>query len=148
LADIAIQTARVARRMGHSPRVALISFSNFGQPPMDRSSIVREAVEILDTRNVDFEYEGEMGVDVALNPDVMARYPFCRLSEPANVLIMPGLHSSQTSTKLARELGDCTVIGPILLGLPQSAQIVSMGASVTEMVNLAVIAAHESGRDD
>ncbi|MBI3113017.1 MAG: NADP-dependent malic enzyme, partial [Rhodospirillales bacterium] len=130
LADIAQQTAAVARRMGHEPRVALISFSNFGNPPLARSQLVREAVKLLDQRQADFEYDGEMGIDVALNKELMALYPFCRLTGPANVLIMPGLHSAQTSTKLVHELGGTTVLGPILMGLSKPAQIVPMGSTV------------------
>ncbi|MHA1597718.1 MAG: NADP-dependent malic enzyme [Alphaproteobacteria bacterium] len=144
LADFAHQTAAVARRMGHEPRVALISFSNFGNPMLSRSEIIRDAVRLLDTRQVPFEYDGEMGVDVALNPELLELYPFCRLSEPANVLIMPGLHSSQTATKLLGELGGGTVIGPMLMGLSKPAQIVPMGATVSDMVNMAALAAHDA----
>ncbi|MSO92064.1 MAG: NADP-dependent malic enzyme [Rhodospirillales bacterium] len=144
LADFAIQTAAVARQMGHEPRVALISFSNFGNPSLPRSEVVREAVHILNGRQVDFEFDGEMSVDVALNPELMALYPFCRLSEPSNVLIMPGLHSSQISTKLLHELGGRTVLGPLVMGLSKSVQIVPMSATVSDLVNMAAFAAHES----
>ena len=146
IADIAQQTAAVARRMGHEPRVALISFSNFGNPPLARSQLVREAVKLLDQRQADFEYDGEMGIDVALNKELMALYPFCRLTGPANVLIMPGLHSAQTSTKLVHELGGTTVLGPILMGLSKPAQIVPMGSTVATMINMAALAAHLAGR--
>jgi len=146
LADIAQQTAAVARQFGHEPRVALISFSNFGNPPLTRSQLVRDAVTLLDQRGADFEYDGEMGVDVALNKELMALYPFCRLSGPANVLIMPGLHSAQTSTKLVDELGGTTVLGPILMGLAKPAQIVPMGATVGDMINMAALAAHAARR--
>jgi malate dehydrogenase (oxaloacetate-decarboxylating)(NADP+) len=146
LADFAQQTATVARRMGHEPRVALVSFSNFGNPMLTRSELVRDAVRVLDKRQVNFEYDGEMGVDVALNPELMALYPFCRLSEPANVIIMPGLHSAQTSSKLMHELGDGTVLGPILMGLSKPAQIVPLGATVSDMVNMAALAAHDAVR--
>ncbi|MGH6660512.1 MAG: NADP-dependent malic enzyme [Rhodospirillales bacterium] len=146
LADIAQQTAAVARRMGHEPRMALISFSNFGNPPLARSQLVREAVKLLDQRQADFEYDGEMGIDVALNKELMALYPFCRLTGPANVLIMPGLHSAQTSTKLVHELGGTTVLGPILMGLSKPAQIVPMGSTVATIVNMAALAAHLAGR--
>ncbi|HER25714.1 MAG TPA: NADP-dependent malic enzyme, partial [Rhodospirillales bacterium] len=144
LADFAAQTATVARRMGQEPRVALISFSNFGNPMLARSDLIREAVKILDDRQVPFEYDGEMGVDVALSPELLDLYPFCRLSEPANVLIMPGLHSAQISSNLLRELGGGTVIGPILMGLSKPAQIVPMGATVSEMVSMAAMAAHDA----
>jgi malate dehydrogenase (oxaloacetate-decarboxylating)(NADP+) len=144
LADFAIQTATVARQMGHEPRVALLSFSNFGNPMLNRAEIIREAVRILDERQVSFEYDGEMGVDVALNTELLKNYPFCRLSEPANVLIMPGLHSSQIATNMLRELGGVRVIGPMLMGLSKPAQIVPMGATVSDMVNMAALAAHDS----
>ncbi|MBT6407461.1 MAG: NADP-dependent malic enzyme [Rhodospirillaceae bacterium] len=144
LADFATQTATVARRMGQEPRVAFLSFSNFGNPMLERSEVVRDAVQILDTRRVPFEYDGDMGVDVALNKELLAHYPFCRLSGPANVLIMPGLHSSQISTNLLHELGGGTVIGPMLMGLSKPAQIVPMGATVSDMVNMAALAAHDA----
>ncbi len=144
LADFAAQTATVARRMGQEPRVALISFSNFGNPMLARSDLIRDAVKILDHRQVPFEYDGEMGVDVALNPELLNLYPFCRLSEPANVLIMPGLHSAQISSNLLHELGGGTVIGPILMGMAKPAQIVPMAATVSDMVNMAAMAAHDA----
>jgi malate dehydrogenase (oxaloacetate-decarboxylating)(NADP+) len=148
LADFAQQTAAVARQMGHDPRVALISFSNFGNPALPRSALVSEAVRVLDQRQANFEYDGEMGVDVALNSELMAHYPFCRLTGPANVLIMPGLHSAQTSSKLVHELGGTDVLGPILMGLSKPAQIVPMGSTVADMVNMAVLAANGAGHDD
>jgi len=144
LADFAVQTASVARRLGHEPRVALLSFSNFGNPMLARSDIIRDAVKLLDRRRVSFEYDGEMGVDVALNPELLELYPFCRLSEPANVLIMPGLHSAQIATNLLHELGGGTVIGPMLMGLSKPAQIVPMAATVSDMVNMAALAAHDA----
>ena len=142
LADIAQQAAVVARQLGHEPRVAMISFSNFGNPALPSSETVRNAVGVLDRRQADFEYDGEMGVDVALNPELMALYSFCRLKGPANVLIMPGLHSAQTASKLVHELGGTTVLGPILMGLAKPAMIVPMGATVADMVNMAALAAH------
>jgi malate dehydrogenase (oxaloacetate-decarboxylating)(NADP+) len=144
LADFAVQTAAAARRFGHDPRVALISFSNFGNPDIDRSHIVRDAVAVLDSRKVDFEYDGEMGADVALNAELMRLYPFCRLSGPANVLIMPGLHSAHASTRLMHELGGGTVIGPILIGLSKPVQILPQGATVNDIVNMAAMAAHDA----
>ena len=105
LADIAVEAAGVARRLGYEPRLALLAFSTFGHPPGERSAHVQGAVKILDGRRVDFEYDGEMAADVALNPEAMAAYPFCRLSGPANVLIMPAFHSASISTKLLQELG-------------------------------------------
>lgn len=144
LADIAIQTARAARAMGHEPRVALLSFSNFGNPPMDKARRVREAIEILDSQHVDFEYDGEMGVDVALNPEVMALYPFCRLSGPANVLVMPALHSANISAKLLQELGGARLVGPLLMGLTHPAEILPFGATVSDIVTMAAMAAYQA----
>ena len=144
LADIAIQSAAAARRFGHEPRVALISFSHFGNPDVAHARTVRDAMAILDSRNVDFEYDGEMGIDAALNQEVLALYPFCRLSAPANVLVMPGLHSAHASTKLVSELGGGDVIGPILLGLSKPVQILPQGATVSEMVNMAALGAHDA----
>ncbi|HSR55595.1 MAG TPA: NADP-dependent malic enzyme [Alphaproteobacteria bacterium] len=145
LADIAIQAAAKARQMGHTPRVALLSFSTFGDPLREKGKRIREAVDILDSRNVDFEYDGEMAADVALDAELMREhYPFCRLSGPANVLIMPALDPANISSKLIQALGGGTVIGPLLLGLEKPAQIVPMGASVSEIVIMAALAAHET----
>jgi malate dehydrogenase (oxaloacetate-decarboxylating)(NADP+) len=141
LAHIAIESAAVARRMGHEPRVAFLSYSTFGNPPGNWLDNLREAVHILDEKDVDFEYEGEMAPDVALNPRVMANYPFCRLSGPANVLIMPGLQSANLSAKLLRELGGDSVIGPVLLGLNRPVQVATMASAASELVTLAVLAA-------
>jgi malate dehydrogenase (oxaloacetate-decarboxylating)(NADP+) len=141
IADIAIEAAGVARRLGYEPRLALLAFSNFGHPPGERAARVQEAVRILDKRRVDFEYDGEMAADVALNADLMAAYPFCRLSGPANVLIMPAFHSASISTKMMQELGGATVIGPILVGLDRPVQIVSLSANDSELVNMAALAA-------
>ncbi|MGK2908889.1 MAG: NADP-dependent malic enzyme [Sphingobium sp.] len=141
LADIAIDTAAVARRMGHDPRVAFLSYSTFGNPSGNWLASLREAVAILDARGVDFEYEGEMAPDVALNPAVMKNYPFCRLSGPANVLVMPGLQSANLSAKLLRELGGDSVIGPMLVGLEKPVQVATMASTASELVTLAVLAA-------
>jgi malate dehydrogenase (oxaloacetate-decarboxylating)(NADP+) len=148
LAAIAIQTAAKAREFGHTPRVAFLSFSNFGGPSSgyERTVNIRKAVEILDkNKTVDFEYDGEMSADVALNEQMRALYPFCRLSKPANVLIMPSLHAANVSSKLLQELGGGTFIGPIIVGLSKPVQIVHMEASVSELINMAVIAAAEGG---
>ena len=144
LADIAIDTAEKAKQLGFEPRVAFVSFSNFGNPVRDRVGRVRQAVAEMDRRGVNFEYEGEMAVDVALNPELMANYPFCRLSGPANILIMPALHAANISTKLLRELGGGTIIGPLTMGLENSVQIVPMGSTVSDIVTLAAFAAHDS----
>jgi malate dehydrogenase (oxaloacetate-decarboxylating)(NADP+) len=145
LADIAVEAAGVARRFGYEPRVALLAFSTFGHPPGERAAHVIEAVKILDSRRVDFQYEGEMAADVALNPEVAAAYPFSRLTGPANVLIMPAFHSASISTKLLQELGGATVIGPIMVGLDRPVQIVQLGAKDSQLVNMAALAAFNVG---
>jgi malate dehydrogenase (oxaloacetate-decarboxylating)(NADP+) len=141
LAAIAEGTAQVARRMGHEPRVAFLSYSNFGNPEGRWLDNVRGAIKLLDERDTQFEYEGEMSPDVALNPRQMAKYPFARLSGPANVLIMPGLQSANISAKLLRELGGDSTIGPMLIGMEKPVQIAPMTASASELVTLAVLAA-------
>ena len=146
MADIAMQTAGVARRLGHEPRVAMLSYSNFGNPMWASAERVRDSVALLDSRDTDFEYDGDMSADVALNPELQKLYPFSRLSGPANVLIMPALHSANISSKLLQELGQSQVIGPILVGLSKPVQIANMSAGVSELVNLAVLAAHEASR--
>ena len=145
LADIAEEAAAVASRMGYTPRVALLAYSTFGQPEGERAKKVRRAVEILDERRVAFEYDGEMAADVALNPKLMAAYSFCRLSGPANVLIMPAYHSASIATKMVQELGGSTVIGPLLVGLDKPVQIVSMASKDSEIVNMAALAAFGLG---
>ena len=140
LADIAEGTAAVARRMGHEPRVAFLSYSNFGNPPGAHLENMRDAIKVLDNREVDFEYEGEMAADVALNPTVMKNYPFSRLSGPANVLVMPGLQSANISAKLLREIGGSTTIGPMLVGMDKSVQIATMSSNASELLTLAVLA--------
>jgi malate dehydrogenase (oxaloacetate-decarboxylating)(NADP+) len=139
LAYIAKETAAVARRMGHEPRVAFLSYSTFGNPSGQWLSNIREAVAILDRDGCDFEYEGEMAPDAALNPRVMSLYPFSRLSAPANVLIMPGLQSANLSAKLLRELGSNTTIGPMLIGMEKPVQIVPMTAAAPDVLTLAVL---------
>ena len=141
LAHIAEKTAGVARRMGHVPRVAFLSFSTFGNPAGNWLNNIRDAVAILDARRPDFEYEGDMPPDVALNPALMKNYPFCRLSGPANVLVMPGLQSANLSAKLLRELGGDQVIGPMLLGIERQVQVATMASSAGDLVTLAVLAA-------
>jgi malate dehydrogenase (oxaloacetate-decarboxylating)(NADP+) len=141
LADIAEGTAAVARAMGHEPRVAFLSYSTFGNPEGSYLTNLRDAVTALEKRNVGFEFEGEMAPDVALNPKVMASYPFSRLSGPANVLIMPGLQSANLSAKLLRELGGDSVIGPMLIGMEKPVQIATMASTASELVTLAVLAA-------
>jgi malate dehydrogenase (oxaloacetate-decarboxylating)(NADP+) len=141
LANIAIETADVARKMGHEPRVAFLSYSTFGNPAGNWLDPIRQAVQILDIEGVSFEYEGEMAPDVALNPSLAARYPFSRLSGPANVLVMPGLQSANLSAKLLRELGGDSVVGPMLVGMEKPVQIATMSSNASELVTLAVLAA-------
>ncbi len=145
LAEIAIEAAGVARRFGYEPRVAMLAFSNFGHPPGERAQRVQEAVRILDSRRLDFEYDGEMGADVALNKELMTAYPFCRLKDTANVLIMPAFHSAAISTRMLQELGGATVIGPLIVGLEKPVQIVSLGAKDSDIVNMATMAGFNIG---
>jgi malate dehydrogenase (oxaloacetate-decarboxylating)(NADP+) len=142
LADIAKSAARAARRLGFTPRLAFLSYSTFGNPPGERMEKVRDAVALLDAEgDVGFEYEGEMSVDVALNPESRRLYPFSRLSGPANVLVMPAVHSAAISTRIAAALGGATVIGPLLVGMNSSVQIVQLDAKVQDIVNMAAFAA-------
>jgi malate dehydrogenase (oxaloacetate-decarboxylating)(NADP+) len=140
-AAIAMRSSAFARRMGLEPRVAFISYTTFGNPPGVHIEGLRAAVELLNGFNADFEYEGEMAPDVALNYDMQKRfYPFTRLSGPANILVMPGLQSASISAKLMRELGGESVMGPYLLGLEHPVQIAPMTASASDLVMLAVLA--------
>jgi len=141
LADIAVQTAEVVRHFGYTPRVALLASSTFGFPRSERSERIVEAVHILDRRGVDFEYDGELAADVALDPDKLALYPFCRLSDTANALIMPAIHSASISTKLLQEAGSVSVLGPLLIGLEKPVQIAPLGAKMSDVYNSAIIAA-------
>jgi malate dehydrogenase (oxaloacetate-decarboxylating)(NADP+) len=145
LAEIAIEAAGVARRLGYEPRVALLSFSTFGHPKAERAEKIQEAVHILDGMRVDFEYDGEMSADVALNRDLMAQYPFSRLTGPANVLVMPAFHSASISTKMLQELGGAMVLGPLIVGLDKPVQIVSLGATDADIVNMAALAGFNIG---
>ena len=141
LADIAERAVGVARALGLEPRVAFVSFSTFGYPISERAEKMRIAPGVLAKRGVDFEFEGEMAVDVALNTQEMKKYPFSRLSGPANVLVVPARHSASISVKLLQEMGGATVIGPILTGIDKPIQICSTVSSVTDILNMAVIAA-------
>ncbi len=143
LADIAVETAAAAKRFGVTPRVAFLSYSTFGNPSGDRADAIQKAVSYLDERGVDFEYEGEMNADVALDPDHRRLYPFSRLSGPANVLVMPAIHSASIATKLMRAAGGATVLGPMLVGLEKPVQIARLGASVNDILTLAALAAHD-----
>jgi len=144
LAEIAVEAARAVRRLGHTPRVAFLSYSTFGNPLGERSAKVREAVALMDAReDVDFEYEGEMPPDLALEPELRGNYPFMRLTGPANVLIMPAIHSASISTKLVQGIGGATVLGPVLLGLSKPVQICPLSATVTQILTMATFAAHD-----
>jgi malate dehydrogenase (oxaloacetate-decarboxylating)(NADP+) len=145
IADIAIEAAGVSRRLGYEPRVAMLAYSTFGHPQGERSAKVIEAVKLLDKRRVDFEYDGEMAADVALNKDLLAQYPFCRLKDTANVLVMPAFHSASISTKMLQSIGGSTVIGPLLVGLDRAVQIIPLGAKDSDIVNMAALAAFNVG---
>ncbi|AML50879.1 NADP-dependent malic enzyme [Falsihalocynthiibacter arcticus] len=141
LATIAERGAEVARTLGLEPRVAFVSFSTFGSPVSERAEKMHQAPKVLEQRGVDFEFEGEMTVDVALNPQAMSHYPFTRLSGPANVLVVPARHSASISVKLMQEMAGATVIGPILTGIDQSIQICSTVSTSSDILNMAILAA-------
>jgi malate dehydrogenase (oxaloacetate-decarboxylating)(NADP+) len=145
IAEIAIEAAGVARRLGYEPRVALLAFSTFGQPPGERAEKVQAAVRILDSMRLDFEYDGDIAADVALSRELMAQYPFCRLTGPANVLVMPAFHSASISTKMLEALGGATVLGPLVVGLDKPIQIVSLGSTDADLVNMAALAGFNIG---
>ena len=145
LTHIAVQSARVVGRLGHDPRVAFLSFANFGNPMPERTEVVRKAVSMMDTINPPFEYEGEMNADVALDADLMAEaYPFSRLSDAANILVMPSLNTASIAANIMQKLGGGATIGPLLTGLARPVQIVPMGATVADMINMAALAAHDA----
>ncbi|MBR7618027.1 NADP-dependent malic enzyme [Phenylobacterium sp. 20VBR1] len=143
LVEIALQAARTVATLGYTPRLAFMSYSTFGNPMGQRSEKVRDAVAILDEMDVDFEYEGEMPPELALDPEKRVNYPFMRLTGPANVLIMPAIHSAAISTQLVQAVGGATVIGPLLLGLSKSVQICPLSASVSRILQMATVAAYE-----
>jgi malate dehydrogenase (oxaloacetate-decarboxylating)(NADP+) len=144
LADIAISSARVAKTLGFAPRVAFLAHSTFGKPMSERSVHLRDARDLLEKRKVNFEFEGEMQPDVALNPKFKTIYPFSKLSAPANILIMPAIHSAAISTKLLKELGGSTLIGPLLIGLNKPIEIATLRSKVSDIFNMAAIAAFSS----
>jgi malate dehydrogenase (oxaloacetate-decarboxylating)(NADP+) len=144
MVEIACTAADAVRRLGYTPRVAFLSYSTFGNPPGQRGDRVRQALRIMDSRSdIDFEYEGEMPPDIALDPWLRANFPFMRLTGEANVLIMPAIHSASISTKLVQSLGAATVLGPVLLGLSKSVQICPLSASVSQILNMAMLAAYD-----
>ena len=145
LATIAERAVVVARDMGLEPRVAFVSFSTFGYPISERAEKMHLAPKVLDERGVDFEYEGEMTVDVALNVESQKQYPFSRLTGPANILVVPARHSASISVKLMQEMGDATVIGPILAGVDESIQVCSTSATANDILNMAILAACKVG---
>ena len=145
LLEIASEAARTVRRLGFTPRLAFMSYSTFGNPPGLRSERVRQAVAMLDAcGDADFEYEGEMPPELALDPKSTENYPFMRLTGEANVLIMPAIHSASISTKLVQALGGATVVGPILVGLSKPVQICDLSASVSKILTMAQIAAYDT----
>ena len=145
LANITQESAEVVKDIfGIEPRAALVSYSNFGKPFTERSVYIRDAIKILNERNLDFEYDGEMGANTALNENLMKLYPFCKLSGPANLLVMPAIHSASISTKMLQELGGGNLVGPYLVGFKESIQIAPLGANVSDIVNLAALAAFKN----
>lgn len=143
LAEIAVGAAHAARRLGLDPRVAFMSYSTFGNPPGERTTKVQSAVSRLDQLDLDFEYEGEMAVDIALDPHHRDRYPFSRLSDAANVLVMPAVHSASIAARLLKAAGGATVIEGLLIGLEKSVQVARVGSNVSDIVNLAGLAAYD-----
>jgi malate dehydrogenase (oxaloacetate-decarboxylating)(NADP+) len=147
LVEIAVSAANAVRRLGITPRVAFMSYSTFGNPAGDRSAKVREAVALLDTMGVDFEDEGEMPPTLALEPHTRTNFPFMRLTGPANVLIMPAVHSASISTKLVQVLGGATVIGPFVVGMSRPVQIAPLSASVSTILTMATLCAYENAME-
>ena len=144
IVEIAIEAASAVKQLGFTPRVAFMSYSAFGNPNGERAEKMRAAVAMLDAKgDVGFEFDGEMPPELAIDPERRADYPFMRLTGPANVLIMPAIHSASISTKLVASLGEATVIGPILLGLSKSVQICPLSASVSKILNMAMMAAYD-----
>ncbi|WP_273788834.1 NADP-dependent malic enzyme [Bartonella sp. ML70XJBT] len=146
LADIAEQTASFVRGFGCQPRVAFLAFSTFGYMKGNVTQQIQDAINILHERKVDFEFDGEMSADVALNSKLMQQYPFMGLTEPANILVMPSYHASSIASKMLQELGEATIIGPILIGLEKSVQIVPFSGSDTDVVNIAMLAAYHAAK--
>lgn len=145
LANIAERGAEVARHLGLEPRVAFVSFSAFGYPRSERAEKMHRAPQVLEERGVDFEFEGEMTVDVALNTEAQKSYPFQRLTGPANVLVVPARHSASISVKLMQEMAEATVIGPILSGVDKPIQLCPTSATANDILNMAVLAACKIG---
>jgi malate dehydrogenase (oxaloacetate-decarboxylating)(NADP+) len=144
MAEIAISTARVVRLFGFDPKVAFVSHSTFGQPLTNRTKHIKKAVDILKEKNVDFDFDGDMQPDVALNSEYNELYPFSKIVGKANILIMPGQHSAAISYKLMKTIGDTKVIGPLLIGLGLPIEIAPLRTSTSELINLASIAAYSA----
>ena len=145
LAEIAISSARVVRLFGFDPKVAFLSHSTFGQPITSRTKHIRDAVEILKNKKVDFKFDGDMQPDVALNEEYAELYPFSEIVGNANILIMPGQHSAAISYKIMKSLGGAKVIGPLLVGLGQPIEIAPLRSSISDILNLASVAAYSAG---
>ena len=145
LAEIAISSARVVRLFGFDPKVAFVSHSTFGQPATSQTKHIRDAVEILQDKKVDFQFDGDMQPDVALNEEYKELYSFSGIVGNANILIMPGQHSAAISYKMMKELGGAKVIGPFLIGLGQPIEIAPLRSSTSDILNLASIAAYSAG---
>ena len=148
MAAMAISTARVVRLFGFDPKVAFVSHSTFGQPLTSRTKHIKKAVDILKDKNVDFEFDGDMQPDVALNSEYEELYPFAKIVGKANILIMPGQHSAAISYKLMKTIGDAKVIGPLLIGLGLPVEIAPLRTSTSELINLASIAAYSAEKID
>jgi malate dehydrogenase (oxaloacetate-decarboxylating)(NADP+) len=144
MAEIAISAARVVKLFGFDPKVAFVSHSTFGQPITSRTKHIRKAVEILKNKKVNFEFDGDMQPDVALNKEYQDLYPFSKIVGNANILIMPGQHSAAISYKMMKILGDTKVIGPLLIGLGLPIEIAPLRSSTSEIINLASIAAYSA----
>ena len=144
MAEMAISAARVVRLFGFDPKVAFVSHSTFGQPLTSRTKHIRTAVDILKEKKVDFEFDGDMQPDVALNLEYQELYPYAKIVGKANILIMPGQHSAAISYKLMKTIGDTKVIGPLLIGLGLAIEIAPLRSSTSEIINLASIAAYSS----
>ena len=145
LADIAISSARVVRLFGFDPKVAFLSHSTFGQPITSRTKHIRDAVEILKKRKVDFKFDGDMQPDVALSEEYSDLYPFSEIVGKANILIMPGQHSAAISNKIMKTLGGAKIVGPLLIGLAQPIEIAPLRSSTSEILDLASVAAYSAG---
>tara|TARA_Y100000590_G_scaffold327456_1_gene371773 strand:+ start:23 stop:679 length:657 start_codon:yes stop_codon:yes gene_type:complete len=145
LAEIAISSARVVRLFGFDPKIAFLSHSTFGQPITSRTRHIRDAVEILKNKNVDFKFDGDMQPDVALNEKYAELYPFSEIVGNANILIMPGQHSAAISYKIIKEIGGAKIIGPLLIGLGQPIEIAPLRSSTSDILNLASVAAYSAG---